>query len=162
MKKFFWYFLTVMLFFPSMTNARKKYSPEELIRDFPQPSRPEIFKNLWFYDTMYGVDSPRLELKLRPDSIAFKGMQPKKCELLQNLDTRVVYRCLHGDLSYGDYYTYHLFVSAGKDFDGRCLVLGDTQTDPSKLDPGKKPVVYYFEADDCGVYEDLTDYLIRF
>lgn len=138
------------------------YSRLQAAKDFPKPQFEEIFKNLWFYDTLYSIDNPELELQLRPNSITFKGTMPKKCDLLQNLDTRVVYRCRHGNMSYGDYDTYHMFVAAGPDEAGRCLVLGDTKVRPDKLNPGENPVVYYFKAEDCGEYEDLTDYLIRF
>lgn len=161
MKKFLLIFFLCVVLFPSkICWAEQK---NDFFSDkFPSQNKEEIFENLWFYDMLYSVDNPDFELKLRPSSISFKNTLTKKCRLLQNFDTRVVYRCLHGNLSYGDYYTYHIFVSAGPDNEGRCLVLGDTSLSPDKLNIGQNPVVYYFKSDDCGVYEDLTDYFIRF
>lgn len=161
MKKFLTCFLLFLTCFWWTTARAKEYKRADVLRDFPLAERL-FFENLWFYEPLHSIDDPGLVLNLMPDMLTFKGTLPKRCKLLQNLDTRVVYRCLHGDFSNGDYYTYHLFVSVGPDLEGRCLVLGDTQLDPAKLNPGRKPVVYYFKADDCGEYEDLMDYLIRF
>lgn len=123
--------------------------------------KAEIFENLWFYDELTAVDNPRLKVQLLPNAINFQGATPQPCTMMENRDTRVVYRCYHENASSGGYNTYHLFVSAGKDFEGRCLVLSDVKTNPNDLNVGKKPAVFYFNAEDCGEVEDLNEVLMR-
>lgn len=153
-------FFLMSIFISELCLAKNK--KVDLLEDFPPQNQDVIFENILFYDTLYSKDMPELALQLRPNAILFKNALPKNCALLQNLDTRLVYRCYHGNFSYGDYYTYHIFVSVGPDENGNCLVVGDTSLSPDKLNPGRNPVVYYFKSQDCGVYEDLSDYLIRF
>ncbi len=40
------------------------YSRLQAAKDFPKPQFEEIFKNLWFYDTLYSIDNPELEIDI--------------------------------------------------------------------------------------------------
>lgn len=122
----------------------------------PEVEEHQMFNNLWFYETLTMDDNPNIKLKLSPLGISFNGAKAKDCEMMYNLDTRVMYRCEYGDVD-----TYHLFVSAGKDEKGRCIILADSKILPQQLNVGLKPQVYSFMAEDCGEAEDLTDWFMR-